>query len=121
MSRLGLTITLTNLIIYLVLNGISPEDPVQMVMEVHPNSYASVLGLHQYAETMSVDVADQQIPSIGEYERRLTSCNRKYVHLHYLAYAFIQSHVQVRYIAHYKHIKETRSEVGIRRARLSLQ
>lgn len=56
--------------LYLVLNGIRPEDPVQTGMEVHPDRDPSILGIHQGAQIVAVNVADQQVPAVRKNQRR---------------------------------------------------
>lgn len=43
---------------YLVLNGIRPENPVQTGMEVHSDCDPSILGIHQSAQIVAVNVTN---------------------------------------------------------------
>lgn len=41
---------------YLILNGISPEDPAEIIMEVHSHCNPSILGIYQSAQIVAVNV-----------------------------------------------------------------
>lgn len=47
------------LITHLILNGVSPEDALALIMEVHSDSHSSVLGSDQGPEVVSMDVPDE--------------------------------------------------------------
>ena len=43
--------------VYLVLDGVGPEDPSQEVVVVHPHGHSSVLGVDQCAQVVSMEVS----------------------------------------------------------------
>lgn len=51
---------------HLILDGICPEDPTEMIVEVHSYSNPSVLWINQSAQVVAVDVAYYQISAIRE-------------------------------------------------------
>lgn len=54
--------------LYLVLNGIRPENPVQTGMEVYPNCNPSILGIHQGAQIVAVNISYQQVSAVRKYQ-----------------------------------------------------
>lgn len=51
---------------YLVLDGVSPEDPLQLVMKIHTYSHSSVLRVNQHTRAVTMDISNQQVSAIRE-------------------------------------------------------
>lgn len=49
---------------YLVLDGVSPEDPLQLVMKIHSYSHSSVLRVSQDTRAVTMDISNQQVSAI---------------------------------------------------------
>lgn len=62
---------------YLILDGISPENHLEIIVVVHPHCNASVLRSNQSAQAVAMDVTYYQVSSIRKNDRRNTSCKNK--------------------------------------------
>lgn len=82
--------------LYLVLNGIRPENPVQTGMEVHPNCNSSILGIHQSAQIVAVNVTYQQVSAVRKDQGWDSICKGSKKHgssLHHLDVNAIQKNI----------------------------
>lgn len=60
---------------YLILNGISPEYPMEIIMDVHSHCNPSVLWMNQSVQIVAMDVTYKQVSAIRKEQGRDSSCS----------------------------------------------